>query len=147
MDNTILMDLTADIVSAHVGHNRIEAADVPRLIQSVYGALAEARAGQPALEERPEPRVPIRSSVKPDGVTCLECGTKMKMLKRHIATDHGLSPAEYRARWDLPGDYPLVAPDYSAKRQALAKKIGLGRKPGGKVALNEATETAAANAG
>jgi predicted transcriptional regulator len=133
MDNETLMELTADIVSAHVGHNRVEAADVPRLIQAVYDALAGTGQPAPAPQEVLQPKVSIRSSIKPDAITCLDCGARMKMLKRHLATDHGLSPDDYRARWGLPGDYPMVAPDYSGKRRELAKSIGLGRKPGAKV--------------
>ena len=102
---------------------------LPSLISSVYGALAGL--GTPAVvEARPEPAVSVRSSIKNDHIVCLECGTKMKMLKRHLMTDHGLSPDDYRARFSLPNDYPLVAPDYAEKRRELAKKIGLGRKPG-----------------
>lgn len=127
MDTPILMELTADIVSAHVGHNSVDPADVPRLIQSVYGAVAGAGQEAPAAAALPEPKVAVRSSVKPDAITCLECGAKMKMLKRHLLTDHDISPDEYRLRWSLPRDYPMVAPDYSAKRQALAKTFGLGR--------------------
>jgi predicted transcriptional regulator len=97
------------------------------LIQSVYTSLAGL--GQaPAPVEKREPAVSVRSSVKADAITCLECGAKMKMLKRHLSTDHGLSPAEYRTRWHLAADYPMVAPDYAAKRKELAVKIGLGRK-------------------
>lgn len=147
MDTTILLELTADIVSAHVGHNRVEPADVPHLIQSVYGALAGTGQDAPAIEEAPEPKVSIRSSVKSDAIACLECGAKMKMLKRHLSSDHRLSPAEYRLRWNLPHDYPMVAPDYSAKRQALAKAIGLGRKPGAKGVSGEPKPVAAVDAG
>lgn len=130
MDKTVLIELTADIVSAHVGHNRMELAEVPHLIQSVYGAQAGTGQIALAIEERPGPKVSIRASVRPEAITCLECGAKKKMLKRHLATDHSLSPAEYRLRWNLPHDYPMVASDYSAKRQALAKSIGFGRKAG-----------------
>lgn len=137
MDNSILMELTADIVSAHVGHNQVETADVSRVIEAVYGALAGAAQPAPAAEEMPEPKVSVRASVRPEAISCLECGARMKMLKRHLATDHGLSPADYRRRWGLPHDYPMVAPDYSAKRQALAKSIGLGRKPGAANASRE----------
>jgi predicted transcriptional regulator len=141
MDNSVLMELTTDIVSAHVGHNRIEASDVPRLIHSVYGALAHADHPAPVIEAKPQPAASIRSSVKPDAIACLECGAKLKMLKRHIGTDHGLSPADYRARWGLPAGYPMVAPAYSQKRQELAKKMGLGRKPGTKVKRKAALGT------
>jgi len=129
MVDETLLTLTADIASAHVSHNTIPANAVPALIQSVYAALASL--GQPTqvTEEKREPAVSIRASVKPDAITCLECGAKLKMLKRHLDSDHGLTPAEYRARWKLASDYPMVAPEYAAKRKALAVKIGLGRKP------------------
>ena len=129
MDKDTLIELTVDVVSAHVGHNRVEAADLPRLIQSVYDALERSGRPAPVLEERPEPAVSVRSSVKPEAITCLECGARLKMLKRHLATEHRLSPSDYRERWDLPQGYPMVAPSYSAKRQEMAKGIGLGRKP------------------
>ncbi len=130
MENEALLDHVADIVSAHVSNNAIAAADLPGLIQAVYASLAAlGRAPEPAQEEL-KPAVSVRASVKPDAVTCLECGDKMKMLKRHLGTEHGLTPAEYRARWSLPADYPMVAPDYAAKRKELAVRIGLGRRPG-----------------
>ncbi|MDE1915677.1 MAG: MucR family transcriptional regulator [Sphingomonadales bacterium] len=125
-DETILT-LTADIVSAHVSNNTVAPVDLPRLIESVYASLAGLGKEAP-VEEKREPAVSIRSSVKPDALTCLECGTKMKMLKRHLTSDHGLTPAEYRARWSLPADYPMVAADYAARRKELAVRIGLGRK-------------------
>jgi predicted transcriptional regulator len=130
MDKNTLIELTADIVSAHAEHNRVEIADLPRVIQTVYDALAGA--GQPDIvaEPRPEPAVPIRSSLKGDAIICLECGARMKMLKRHLSNDHGLSPADYRKRWDLPGDYPMITPAYAEKRRSIAKSIGLGRKQG-----------------
>ncbi|MDE1467917.1 MucR family transcriptional regulator [Aurantiacibacter sp. D1-12] len=128
-DNELLIELTADIVTAHVANNNVEVDDVPTLIENVYGALSGL--GQKTTEqERPEPAVSIRASVKQDHVVCLEDGKKMKMLKRHLMTDHGMTPEEYRERWNLPADYPLVAPAYAEKRRQLAKKIGLGRKPG-----------------
>ena len=130
MENEALLDHVADIVSAHVSNNAVAASDLPGLIQAVYVSLAAlGQAPEPALEEL-KPAVSVRSSVKPDAVTCLECGEKMKMLKRHLGTEHGLTPAEYRTRWSLPADYPMVAPDYAAKRKELAVRIGLGRKPG-----------------
>lgn len=134
MEENSLITFTADIVSAHVSNNTVAPADLPNLIQTVFDALASAGSPAPAVEERREPAVAIRSSVKPDAIACLECGAKMKMLKRHLSTDHSLTPAEYRTKWGLKSDYPLVAPDYAAKRAELAKKIGLGRKPGTKVA-------------
>lgn len=127
-----LITLTSDIVAAHVSNNNVTVEDVPNLIQNVYGALAGLGGAAPVVESRPEPAVSVRSSVKKDHLVCLEDGKKMKMLKRHLMTDHGMTPDEYRARWGLSGDYPMVAPDYAEKRRDLAKKIGLGRKPGQK---------------
>ena len=125
----MLITLTSDIVAAHVSNNSVSAAEVTALIQNVYGALAGLGTA-PQVEAKPEPAVSIRSSIKNDHIVCLEDGKKMKMLKRHLMTDHGLTPAEYRARWGLAADYPMVAPDYAEKRRVLAKQIGLGRKPG-----------------
>ena len=133
MEDNSIITLSVDIVTAHVSNNTVAADDLPALIKSVYDALANVGTPAPAVEEKKEPAVSIRASVKPDSITCLECGAKMKMLKRHLSTDHNLTPAEYKAKWDLKSDYPLVAPDYAAKRAELAKKIGLGRKPGTKV--------------
>ena len=129
MADETLLTLASDIVSAHVSNNSVGVSELPALIQSVYASLAKLGEAQAPIEEKREPAVSIRSSVKPDAVTCLECGAKFKMLKRHLSTDHGLTPDEYRARWSLPTSYPLVAPDYAAKRKELAVKIGLGRKP------------------
>jgi predicted transcriptional regulator len=127
-----LITLTSDIVAAHVSNNNVAVEDVPLLIQNVYSALANVDGPAAVEETRPEPAVSVRSSVKKDHLVCLEDGKKMKMLKRHLMTDHGLTPDEYRARWNLPADYPMVAPDYAETRRDLAKKIGLGRKPGQK---------------
>ena len=129
MADETLLTLAADIVSAHVSNNAVTADQLPVLIQSVYASLADL--GQPPapVEEKREPAVPVRSSVRPDAIACLECGAKLKMMKRHLATDHGLTPAEYKARWKLAADYPMVASEYAAKRKELAVKIGLGRKP------------------
>ena len=132
MDNDLsetLITLTSDIVAAHLSNNNVTVDDVPVLIQNVYGELHGLGNAAP-VEEKPEPAVSIRASVKSDHLVCLEDGKKMKMLKRHLMTDHGLTPAEYRARWGLPADYPMVAPEYAEKRRTLAKEIGLGRKPG-----------------
>ena len=127
-DNNLLT-LTADIVAAHVSNNAVAVGDLPNLINRVHDALAGLATpqAQPPLELKPA--ISIRSSVRPDYVVCLEDGKKMKMLKRHLATDHGMTPAEYRAKWDLPSGYPMVAPNYAAQRKDLAVKIGLGRKP------------------
>lgn len=124
-----LITLTSDIVAAHVSNNNVAVEDVPSLIQNVFGALA-GLGSKEVVEVRPEPAVSVRSSIKPDHLVCLEDGKKMKMLKRHLMTDHGMTPEEYRARWDLQPDYPMVAPNYAEKRRELAKKIGLGRQPG-----------------
>ena len=131
LSSDMLIAFTADIVAAHVSNNNVGVDEVPALIQNVYGALASLGAA-PQAEVKPEPAVSVRSSVKNDHIVCLEDGKKMKMLKRHLMTDHGLTPAEYRTRWGLPADYPMVAPDYAEKRRVLAKQIGLGRKPGQK---------------
>ena len=128
--NTDLIGLTADIVAAHAANNTVPVADMPGLISSVYGALSDLGTPKLAAPEVHEPVVSIRASVKPDRVTCLCCGYEGKMLKRHLMTAHGLTPEEYRARYSLKADHPLVAPDYAAVRADLAKKIGLGRKPG-----------------
>ena len=125
-----LITLTSDIVAAHVSNNSVSVADLSTLITNVYGALASLGQAAPVAEALPEPAVSIRSSVKPDHIVCLEDGTKLKMLKRHLMTHYNLTPDQYRARWSLPADYPMVAPNYAEKRRELAKKIGLGRKPG-----------------
>ena len=124
-----LIALTSDIVAAHVANNTVQVADMPKLIQNVFGALQSLGANE-TVEERPEPAVSIRASVKPDYLVCLEDGKKMTMLKRYLMTQYGMTPDQYRQRWDLPADYPMVAPEYAEKRRALAKTIGLGRKPG-----------------
>src|SRR5262247_4272701 len=134
-----LITLTADIVAAHVSNNSVAVNDLPQLIQNVHGALSVLSGAGSAAEAKPEPKVPIRSSVKPDFIVCLEDGKKLKMLKRHLMTHYNLTPEQYRQRWSLPADYPMVAPTYAEKRRDLAKKIGLGRKPGTKVAVAKQT--------
>ncbi len=124
-----LITLTSDIVAAHVSNNNVAVEDVSTLITTVYSALSGLGSGAAQEEERPEPAVSIRSSVKKDHLVCLEDGKKMKMLKRHLMTEHGMTPDEYRQRWGLGSDYPMVAPDYAETRRDLAKKIGLGRNP------------------
>ena len=124
-----LITLTSDIVAAHVSNNNVPVEDVPTLITTVYHALAGLGGAAPVIEEKPEPAVSVRASVKKDHIVCLEDGKKMKMLKRHLMTEHGMTPDEYRQRWGLGGDYPMVAPDYAETRRDLAKKIGLGRNP------------------
>lgn len=127
--NEMLITLTSDIVAAHVSNNSVTVEDLPTLISNVYGALAGLGGTAPVVEEKPEPAVSIRASIKPDYIVCLEDGKKLKMLKRHLMTHYNMTPEEYRARWNLPADYPMVAPNYAEKRRELAKKIGLGRKP------------------
>ncbi len=128
MNDTDLIGLTADIVSAHVSHNSVPTAEVPALIRAVYEALD--RTGQPEVKAQPalEPAVSIRASIKPDYLICLEDGKKLKMLKRYLRTNYNMTPDEYRAKWGLPKDYPMVAPSYREARSALAHQIGLGRK-------------------
>jgi len=127
-DNTLLT-LTADIVAAHVSNNSVAVNDLPQLIANVHGALSSLASSTAVPEVRPEPKVSIRSSVKPDYIVCLEDGKRMKMLKRHLRTDHQMTPDDYRQKWGLNSDYPLVAPNYAETRRTLAKSIGLGTKP------------------
>jgi predicted transcriptional regulator len=128
--NETLITLTSDIVAAHVSNNPVAVNELGTLISSVYGALAGLGQAVVVEEKMPEPAVSIRSSIKPDYIVCLEDGKKLKMLKRHLMTHYNLTPDQYRARWNLAADYPMVAPNYAEKRRELAKKIGLGRKPG-----------------
>ena len=121
-----LIALTADIVAAHVGNNAVEVADIPTLIRSVHGALAGLATAEEPPAPRAEPAVAIRASIKPDYIICLEDGRKLKMLKRHLMTHYNLTPEQYRAKWNLPADYPMVAPNYAEQRRTLAKQIGLG---------------------
>ena len=125
-----LLAFTAQIVSAHVANNAVNLVDLPGLIQDVYRALAgiDAPSAAPKMD-RPLPAVPIKKSLMPDYIVCLEDGRKLKMLKRHLKTTYNLTPDQYRERWGLPSDYPMVAPNYAEKRSSLAKQIGLGRKP------------------
>lgn len=127
-----VLRMTVQIVSAHAARNSISADELPPLIRAVYAALAgapRARETTAAKRKWPDPAGPIKRSVFPDYIVCLEDGRKLKMLRRHLANSHGLTTAEYRAKWDLPTDYPVVAPSYAEKRSELAKQIGLGRKP------------------
>ncbi|MEO5973339.1 MAG: MucR family transcriptional regulator [Sphingomicrobium sp.] len=122
-----LLTLTADIVAAHVSNNSVAVNDLPNLIQNVHGALAGI-SGSRAPEAKLEPKVPIRSSIKPDYIVCLEDGKRLKMLKRHLMTHYQMTPDQYRQKWGLNSDYPMVAPNYAEQRRNLAKSIGLGTK-------------------
>lgn len=127
-DNIELLALTTDIVASHVANNTVAIADLPQLIRQVYTSLAAVGVPAAALIERPQPAVPIKKSVTPDYIICLEDGKKLKMLKRHLKTRYGMSPDAYRERWGLAADYPMVAPNYAEQRRELAKKIGLGTR-------------------
>lgn len=122
----VLITLTSDIVAAHVSNNSVAVSDLPMLIQNVYSALAGLHSEVTPPQPKPEPAVSIRSSIKPDYIVCLEDGKKLKMLKRHLMTHYQMTPDEYRTKWGLPADYPMVAPNYADQRRTLAKKIGLG---------------------
>jgi predicted transcriptional regulator len=124
----MLLTLTADIVAAHVSNNSVAVNDLPNLIQNVHAALNGISHAASAPEPKPEPKVSIRSSVKSDAIACLECGKRQKMLKRHLMTNHQMTPADYRQKWGLSSDYPMVAPNYAEQRRTLAKSIGLGTK-------------------
>ncbi|MGB3808880.1 MAG: MucR family transcriptional regulator [Parvibaculum sp.] len=126
-DKAELIDLTTDIVSAYVGHNKLPPADLPNLIQNVFDALTQASGGQAMVVEKAEPAISIRKSITPDYLICLEDGKKFKSLKRHLRTHYNLDPDEYREKWGLPRDYPMVAPNYAQARSKLAKKMGLGQ--------------------
>jgi predicted transcriptional regulator len=123
-----LVTLTADIVAAHVSNNSVAVSDLPVLIQNVHGALAGLGGPAPEPDIKQEPAVSVRASIKPDYIVCLEDGKKLKMLKRHLMTHYQMTPEQYRAKWNLPADYPMVAPNYAEQRRSLAKKIGLGTK-------------------
>jgi predicted transcriptional regulator len=123
-----LITLTADIVSAHVSNNSVAVNDLPVLIQNVHNALSGLGERPEEPQAKQEPAVSIRSSIKPDYIVCLEDGKKLKMLKRHLMTHYNMTPDEYRQKWGLAADYPMVAPNYAEQRRSLAKKIGLGTK-------------------
>ncbi|MGB0843385.1 MAG: MucR family transcriptional regulator [Alphaproteobacteria bacterium] len=129
-NDAVMIDRTVELVSAHVTNNSVASSELPQLIKDVYVALSSLANGAGAVEEEApkEPFVPIKKSVTPDFIICLEDGKKLKMLKRHIKSKYGLSPDQYRERWGLPEDYPMVAPNYTVKRSQLAKQIGLGNR-------------------
>jgi predicted transcriptional regulator len=131
MEQEKLVELTADIVSAHVANNTVSVGDMPNLVQRIYEALSGLDQGgqEPAPQEK-TPVVSVRASVKPDYLVCMECGGKHKMLKRHLMNAHNMTPDQYRTDYGLPRDYPMVAPNYSEQRRTLAHSIGLGRRRG-----------------
>ena len=127
---TDILRMTADVVSAYVGNNTLPATELNDVIHLVYGSLQKLNDGQ-TNTSRSKSKVAVRKSITPDYIVCFEDGKKLKMLKRHLRTVYGLTPQEYRAKWGLPADYPMVAPNYSRQRSAFAKKIGLGRTASG----------------
>ena len=129
-NDTSTIVMVSEIVSAYVSKNSLPPSELPHLIKTVHDALSSPEQG---ASSAPEPAVPIKKSIRPDYVICLEDGKKLKMLKRHLRTAYDMSPDEYRQKWGLASDYPMVAPKYAARRSELAKKIGLGRKAGQKV--------------
>lgn len=130
--NETLMIMTADIVAAHVSNNSVAISDLPLLIQNIFGALSGLSEKPVVVAPKQEPAVSIRASIKPEYIVCLEDGKKLKMLKRHLMTHYQMTPDDYRTKWNLPADYPMVAPNYAEQRRVLAKKIGLGTTRGRK---------------
>ena len=128
MKVTELLPLVTEVVSAQLANNKTASSDVGSLIQSVYKALDELRTNSTPAE-LPKPAVPVKKSVTPDYIICLEDGKQLKMLKRYLRSTHGMTPEEYRKRWSLPADYPMVAPKYAEKRSKIAKSLGLGTTP------------------
>ena len=132
-DSNLLAELTADVVSAYVGNNPVQASDLPNLISQVHSALGQTfEAADPEPAEKPVPAVNPKRSITRDYIVCLEDGKKFKSLKRHLMSHYGLTPEEYREKWSLAADYPMVAPAYAEQRSKLAKEMGLGRKAGSK---------------
>jgi predicted transcriptional regulator len=128
--NGDLLRMTAQVAAAYVGNNSLPASQLPEVIRTIYSSMSALDSGAPVAGLGAKPTVPIKKSIAPDYIICLEDGKKLKMLKRHLRTSYGMTPEEYRIKWGLPADYPMVAPNYAAQRSAFAKKIGLGRKPG-----------------
>ncbi|WP_119458312.1 MucR family transcriptional regulator [Rhodospirillaceae bacterium SYSU D60014] len=126
-----LLRMTTEVAAAYVSNNTLAAAQLGEVIRAIHGSLTDLNGnGAVAQAEPPAPAVPIKKSIMPDYIICLEDGKKLKMLKRHLRSTYNMTPEEYRTRWNLPADYPMVAPNYAAQRSAFAKKIGLGRTPG-----------------
>lgn len=124
-----MLELTSRIVAAHVSNNTVSVNDLPGLIEQVYMSLNQVGGEEVSSDGRPTPAIPVKKSITPDYIICLEDGKKLKMLKRHLKTAYDMTPEEYRERWNLPPDYPMVAPNYAKQRSRLAKKIGLGTRP------------------
>jgi predicted transcriptional regulator len=129
LSSSAILEMTADVVAAYAGNNSVPAVELTKAINAVHASLTSLNDDGGAPAEPPKPAVSIRRSVRPDYIVCLEDGKKLKMLKRHLRTTYGMTPDEYRARWGLASDYPMVAPNYAKQRSEFAKKIGLGRKP------------------
>src|SRR5262245_37643051 len=125
-----LLRMTAEVAAAYVGNNSLPAAQLPEVIRTIYSSISALDGGTPVGTNGAKPIVPVKKSIAPDYIICLEDGKKLKMLKRHLRTSYGMTPEEYRIKWGLPADYPMVAPNYAAQRSAFAKKIGLGRTGG-----------------
>ena len=126
-----LISLTATVVASYVGNNQVRVDDIPAIISSVYASFANvgsAKDAEPENKEAPKPAIAVKKSVHPDYIICLEDGKKLKMLKRHLMSSYNMTPDEYRAKWNLPSDYPMVAPNYAKARSALAMEIGLGKR-------------------
>ena len=123
-----LLRMTSDVVTAYVGNNTVAPSDLAEVIRTVHASLRQAQAGENAAAAPPKPAVPIKKSITPDYLICLEDGRELKMLKRHLRTTYGMTPDEYRAKWSLDPDYPMVAPNYARRRSEFAKQIGLGQK-------------------
>jgi predicted transcriptional regulator len=129
IDTTNYIGLTAEIVSAYVSNNPVASNDIPALINQIHGALVRVSSGEAQSPAEPlKPAVPIKRSINPDFIVCLEDGKKFKSLKRHLRTQYGMTPEQYREKWSLPTDYPMVAPNYAAARSQLAKQMGLGQQ-------------------
>lgn len=127
LTSTDVLRMTSDIVASYVRNNAVAGDELPGIIQTVHDSLTNLKNGTTSAGEAPKPAVSIRKSITPDHIVCLEDGKKLKMLKRYLRTTHGMTPEEYRAKWGLASDYPMVAPNYAAQRSEFAKKIGLGR--------------------
>ena len=126
--NAELMEMTSEIVASYVSHNPVQSGSLPDLIKSVHETIISLSSAPPAAEPAPEPAISIAKSITPEFLICLEDGRKLKMLKRYLRSRYDMSPEDYRARWNLPSDYPMVAPEYAKRRSAFAKEIGLGKK-------------------